>query len=95
MSNYIVVNGKTNAGNVLLYALSTCVWCKKTKKLLDSLDIDYSYIYVDLLEGEDKNQVERNINELNAQLSFPTIVINGKIVITGFDEEKIIKELGK
>ena len=95
MSNYIAVNGKTNAGNVLLYALSTCVWCKKTRKLLDSLDINYSYIYVDLLEGEDLAQVERNITEVNPQISFPTIVINGKTVITGFDEEKIVKELGK
>ena len=25
-------------GKVMLYALSTCVWCKKTKKLLDKLD---------------------------------------------------------
>jgi len=30
------VAGK-NKGQILLYALSTCVWCKKTKQLLDQL----------------------------------------------------------
>jgi len=33
----------------MLYALSTCVWCKKTKELLASLGVDHSYVFVDLL----------------------------------------------
>lgn len=89
------VNGKRNAGNVVLFALSTCVWCKKTRNLLDSLDIDYTYIYVDLLDREDQAQVEKDIYAVSSQVTFPTIVINGKTVITGFDEQKIIKELGE
>ena len=43
------VNGE-NRGKILLYALSTCGWCKKTKGLLNKLGVEYSYIYVDLVE---------------------------------------------
>jgi len=32
------VGGK-NASHVVIYALSTCPWCKKTKKLLDDLGL--------------------------------------------------------
>ena len=41
------VDGK-NAGNVLLFALSTCGWCGKTKELLKELGIAFDFVYVDL-----------------------------------------------
>ena len=28
---------------IFLFALSTCVWCKKTKKLLDQFGVKYDY----------------------------------------------------
>ncbi|MFQ5905703.1 MAG: glutaredoxin family protein [bacterium] len=42
------VEGKKK-GDVLLYALSTCGWCRKTKRLLEKLRVEYDYVYVDLL----------------------------------------------
>ncbi|MCJ7714049.1 glutaredoxin family protein, partial [Candidatus Bathyarchaeota archaeon] len=39
-----------NRGDVKLYALSTCGWCKKTKGLLNDLHAQYSYVDVDQLE---------------------------------------------
>ena len=33
-------------GDVLVYALSTCIWCKKTKEYLSSKDVAFDYIYV-------------------------------------------------
>ncbi len=39
-------------GKVVLYALSTCMWCKKTKKLLNELAVDYYYVDVDLLPSD-------------------------------------------
>ncbi|MDD5660242.1 MAG: glutaredoxin domain-containing protein [Actinomycetota bacterium] len=41
------VDGKQNK-KVMLYALSTCIWCRKTKMLLDELGIAYDYMDVDL-----------------------------------------------
>ena len=82
------VEGK-NIGKIMLYALSTCVWCKKVKKLLNSLKVDYYYIDVDLLEGEEKEKVEEEVAKWNPLGSFPTIVINDKESINGYDEGEI------
>jgi glutaredoxin-like protein NrdH len=34
------VAGK-NAGDIKVYALSTCPWCKKTKQLLNDFGVEY------------------------------------------------------
>ncbi|MBN1495649.1 MAG: glutaredoxin family protein [Spirochaetes bacterium] len=88
MIKMIRVKGK-NVGKLMLYALSTCIWCKKTKKLLDELKIEYEYVDVDLLEGEDSARAKDEIRKWNPQSSFPTLVINDERCITGFNEKKI------
>jgi glutaredoxin-like protein NrdH len=82
------VKGKTR-GKIMLYAISTCVWCKKTKKFLNSLGVDYYYIDVDLLEGEEKKKVEEEVEKWNPLCSFPTLVINDEDCVTGYDEKEI------
>jgi glutaredoxin len=82
------VEGK-NSGKIMLYAISTCVWCKKTKRLLNSLNVEYYYIDVDLLDKKEKEKVEKEIEKWNPLVSFPTIVINDKESIDGYDEEEI------
>ena len=78
-----------NAGNVILYALSTCVWCEKTKRLLTELGVEFSYLYVDLLEQDELEKVLSEIQEFNPKGSFPTLVIDGGRTIVGFREEDI------
>jgi len=80
-------------GEVLLYALSTCIWCQKTKKLLKDMGIDFYYIDVDLLEGEDRKKAEEEIRRFNPRGSFPTLVINNKQCIVGYQEDEIRKAL--
>lgn len=88
------VEGK-DKGKLVLYALSTCVWCKKTKRLLSNLGVAYSYIDVDLLSGEDKDKVLAEVRKHNPACTFPTIVINdGERCIKGFKEDEIKEELG-
>ncbi len=79
---------------ILLYALSTCVWCRKTKQLLNELGVAYDYLDVDLLEGAERKQAEEDIEKWNSNRSFPLLLIEEKEVIIGFDEEKIRKALG-
>ena len=86
------VNGE-NKGKIMLYDLSTCGWCKKTKKLLDDLGVEYYYIYVDYLEGNEKEKTREEIMKWNPRCSFPTVVINDKDCIVGFKEEKIKEAL--
>ena len=82
------IDGK-DKGKVTLYALSTCGWCKKTKELLIELEVEFSYIYVDLLEGEERSKVIEQVKKFNKQLSFPTLVIDDDKTIVGFNEEGI------
>ena len=87
------VEGK-NVGTIILYAISTCIWCKKARSLLDELKIDYYYTYVDLLNGDETAGVKDEIRQWNPKCSYPTLVINNESCIIGFDEEKI-RELVK
>jgi glutaredoxin len=82
-----------NKGEILLFALSTCGWCKKTRMLLDEIGVTYDYIYVDLTEGDDRGEVLKNMKKWNKSLSFPTLVINNEKSITGFDKESILEAL--
>ena len=81
-------------GNVVIYTLSTCGWCRKTKNLLEELGIGYSYVDVDLLLGPAREQVMEEMRKWNPRGSFPTIIINNRESILGFDEEKIRETLG-
>ena len=82
------VPGK-NIGNIVLYALSTCGWCHKTKALLDSLGIEYSFVYVDLLSKEDKEATLSTVTKFNPARTFPTVVINDKDCVVGFREDQL------
>jgi glutaredoxin-like protein NrdH len=83
-----------NKGSVMLYALSTCVWCKKTKRLLNQLAIAYDYIDVDLLESTEREKVNKTVLRWNPSGSYPTIVVDDRKSIIGFDPEKIKEVLG-
>ena len=88
----VKVPGK-NKGNIMLYALSTCVWCGKTKKLLDDLGVEYTYEYVDLLTGKDRDAAIKAIMVWNPSTSFPTMVLNNEKCIVGFKEAEIRQAL--
>ncbi len=78
---------------VKVYSLSTCSHCKSTKKFLNECTIQYEFIDVDLLEGEERKAIIADIKKLNPRCSFPTIII-GEEVIVGFKEKKIKEVLG-
>ena len=78
------VDGSEKA-EIRLFALSTCGWCKKTRELLEELGVAYDYIYVDLLQGDERENAIRELRKWNPSLSFPTLVIDDGDVIVGFD----------
>ncbi len=73
----------------MLYALSTCQWCNKTKELLKELGVEFDYQYVDLLDEKEQDEAMNEIEKLNPRGSFPTLVIDGKRSIVGFREDEI------
>ena len=86
------VPGK-KVGQIMLYALSTCGWCKKARSLLENLGVEYDYVYVDLLKGAEKEDAMKTVEKWNADCSFPTLVINNNKCIVGFQEDSIRETL--
>jgi len=88
------VEGKNNVHKVLMYALSTCAWCRMNKKFLQDSGVEYEYIDVDLCSDNDKEKIREDILSRGANVPYPTLIIDGKIVITGFRKDKIMEILG-
>ena len=86
------VAGK-NKGHIVLYALSTCPWCKKTKNLLNELGVEYYFCDVDLTTGDDRRDTMSIVQKWNPGASFPTLVINDNRGIVGFKENEIREAL--
>jgi glutaredoxin-like protein NrdH len=82
------VAGKKYA-HIVVYALSTCPWCRKAKQLLGDLGADYFFQDVDLLGEEEQRDVMAEVSRWNEGRSFPTIVIDNSRAIIGFDEQEI------
>lgn len=90
----IHVDGK-DRGPIVLYALSTCGWCAKTKELLSSIGVAFDYVYVDQLPKDEMEQTYSEMLHLYNPLgSFPTLVINGKAII-GYQENEIREALAE
>ena len=53
------------------------------------MGIDYYYIDVDLVVGDDQKELIEEIKKFNPACSFPTMVVNERDTIVGFDEDKI------
>ena len=88
------VSGQKRQHKVVLYALSTCAWCRMTKQFLKDNDIEYEYIDVDLCEEEDKQKIRDHIQSKGGPLSYPTIIVDDNVLITGFRTDKIREALG-
>lgn len=77
---------------VMLYALSTCPFCKMTKKFFESRNLAFDYVDVDLLESSEKEKTVQKVQEISGRRAFPVIVIGDKVIV-GYDELKIKEAL--
>jgi len=84
---------------VQLYALSTCPYCRMTRKFLDEHDVAYEVTEVDLLEGEvkdpetPKGAVAEEVKRLSGGTSFPVLVVDDEVVV-GFNKGRMTQLLG-
>jgi len=79
------------ANNVYIYALSTCPYCRMTKKYLTENGVEYDFVDVDLLTGDEKQQVVDEVKSLSGGTSFPVIKVGDEIIV-GFNKVRL-KEL--
>ncbi|MBC7120625.1 MAG: glutaredoxin family protein [Candidatus Methanosuratus sp.] len=90
----VKVLGNDRRHKVFVYALSTCAWCKKTKKFLEDHGIEFEYVDVDLCSKEDIEVIRSELERRGAPMSFPYIIIDDNVGILGFREDELKEALG-
>ncbi|MFH1977471.1 MAG: glutaredoxin family protein [Pseudomonadota bacterium] len=78
---------------VKVFSLSTCGHCKSTKKLLNDCTVEYDFVDVDLLQGEERAAILEEVKKFNPNCSFPTVIIGDKVIV-GYKEKEIKEALG-
>ncbi|HSK46623.1 MAG TPA: glutaredoxin family protein [Coriobacteriia bacterium] len=78
---------------IQLYALSTCPYCRMTKRYLDDHGITYELTEVDMLEGDERQQTIDRVKELSGGTSFPVLVADDQVIV-GFNKTRIADILG-
>lgn len=77
---------------VNMYALSTCPWCRKTKKFFTEHNVPFSYIDYDLADEATQAKISEELDAAGVT-GFPFVRI-GEEIITGYQPERYSRALG-
>ncbi len=80
------------ADEVLVYALSTCPWCRKTKQWFADSKIAFEAVDVDTLPDAEQDAAADKAFALSGGRRFPVIVINGDVIV-GYSPDKFLEHL--
>lgn len=63
--------------DIFLFAISTCMWCKKGKRWLNKKGYSYSYLDIDKIPVKEKNQLKKDIENVFGVIPrFPFLIVN-------------------
>ncbi|HSV32092.1 MAG TPA: glutaredoxin family protein [Atribacteraceae bacterium] len=79
---------------VMVYALSTCPFCRMAKSYFDDHNISYNSVDIDLLREDEKENAIKEVQRLSGRRAFPVIVIDEDVIV-GYDELRIGEALDK
>jgi len=85
----IKVEGKHESNHVLLFTLTTCLRCKKTKDFLVEQDIAFEYIDVDLISWEARREIVDILVSMKIPVGFPVSVIDDSKIISGYHPDEL------
>lgn len=96
--NFITEEGEQDNRDVLVYALSTCGFCRSALNFLRKNNIHFKYIYVDKQSQDIKKEIMDHLRtEYEGKfekIGFPFCILDdGEEIIVGFTEEKWKKAL--
>ncbi len=77
---------------VSMYTLSTCPWCRRTKKFFTDRNIPFEYTDYDLADKKEQEKILKEMSKYSGS-AFPFVKIDGKAVI-GYNPEKYSELLG-
>ncbi|HCO48692.1 MAG TPA: glutaredoxin [Spirochaetaceae bacterium] len=92
---YVEKKGSIDTHDIVVYALSTCGFCKRALSFLDEKGFSYKYIHVDQLPLETKNEIKKILKErFNENVAFPFAVIDDESHLVGFIQPDWVRTLG-
>ncbi|MFW9903541.1 MAG: glutaredoxin domain-containing protein [Candidatus Thorarchaeota archaeon] len=74
--------------DIFLFAISTCMWCKKGKRWLNKKGYSYSYLDIDKIPVKEKNQLKKDIeNVFGVKPRFPFLIVNKVKCDSGYNPD--------
>lgn len=77
---------------ISMYTLSTCPWCRKTKKFFTEHNITFDFIDYDLADDATQKMIISDMKRHKAS-GFPFVMINGDTV-EGYNPERYTQLMG-
>jgi len=85
----VQVQGEKDKREIIVFTLSTCMWCKKCKRFLNDRNIKYRYIDMDQIPYPQKSEILDYLREnYNERISYPYMVCDKDDVVVGYNPEK-------
>jgi len=81
------------AKKVFMYTLSTCPWCKRTKKWFTDNKIPFEYVDYDLQTPERQAEIEQEMISKGGNMAFPWVLVDGEI-IAGWNPKRYAEVMG-
>ncbi|MDA3957384.1 glutaredoxin [Oceanispirochaeta sp.] len=79
------IPGNRDKHRLRFMGLTTCGFCRKAKQFLDDNDFSYEYLYLDKIDPDEKKKLKIEFSEhFDKRLSYPTLIIDDKEILTGF-----------
>lgn len=79
---------------ITIYSLSTCLWCKKTKKYFEDKKIKFEAVDYDKQDEAAQEKMKAEMKEAGYACTFPFIRI-GDACVQGYDPDEFEKLLGE
>ena len=61
---------------------------------MEELDVAFDFVYVDLIQGEEREKILEQVGRWNPTTSFPTLVVDGQRAVIGYRPDQIKEALG-
>ena len=87
--NIVEVEGPRDTHKIFLTTLSTCMWCKRGKQWLRDGGYAFSYVDIDKLPKEEKNEMKKQLQSVfGIRPRFPFIVVNSVLWNSGYNPDE-------
>ena len=78
---------------IMLYSITTCVYCQSIKRILETFGLPYESADVDMLSGEARRALLADLRQVNGRCTFPTLTVDDKVIV-GYKLPEIMDALG-